>query len=338
MFFSDEINKNNKMDLEDIRNFLKNFEVAYDFPDKTFVVRKEGNIISTGSVDGNVLKYFFTSPEYKGEGTISIIYNSLLTYILESGHSSYFVFTLPENKEIFQSLGLNIVYNTDRVALLEGGFYNYSKWIEKTKKSLSPKNGKRGAIVMNCNPMTLGHKYLIESAMEEVDNLIIFLVEEDKSEFKFADRWSILREELAKEKRIDIIGSGPYIISRATFPTYFLKKKDDNLDTYTKLDAGIFAEKIAKDLEIDIRFLGSEPFDRVTEIYNKNIKEIFDKHNIVLEILDRKEIDGNIVSASKVRKLLKEAKEIQAYKYLPQATINFLEAEKGKKTLERMRK
>lgn len=336
MFFSDEINKNNKNDIKDIKSFLNKHEVEYDFPEKTFVIRDKGKIISTGSVDENVLKYFFTDEEYKGQGTVAIIYNSLLDHLVNKGYDSYFVFTGPKNKIIFESLGLEEVYKTEDVSLLEGGFYNYDKWIKKVKKQLAAKKGSRGAIVMNCNPMTMGHKYLIEKALEEVEDLIIFLVEEDKSVFSIGDRWEILKNELGEDERIRIIKSGPYIISRATFPTYFLKEKDDKLDIYTKLDSGIFGEKIAKDLEIDKRFLGTEPIDQVTKAYNDNIIDALEAFGVSVRVIDRKKMDKEVISASKIRKLLKDGYVEKAYKYLPKATIDYLKSKRGKDTIENL--
>lgn len=358
MYFSDAINKNNKMDIKDIEDFLNRFDVKYDYPEKTFVIRDKGRIISTGSIDGNVLKYFFTDCNYKGEGTISVIYNSLLNYLIDKGEASYFVFTSPKNKEIFSSLGLDLVEDTEDVSLLEGGFYNYKKWInevenrleikddlkkkeESSKENLKTKDSKKyklGSIVVNCNPMTLGHKYLIEKALDLVDELIVFLVEEDRSDFSFEDRWSIINKEFKNNKRVKIIPSGPYIISRATFPTYFLKEEDDKLDIYTRLDASIFGKKISKDLGIDIRFLGTEPIDTLTRTYNKNIKNILEGLNIKVEVVERKSFQGEIISASKVRRLLASDKPQEAYKYLPQSTIEFLESVKGIELIKKLQK
>ena len=339
MFFSDEINKKSDIDVRDISMFLKKHGVKYDYPETTFVIRDNREIISTGSLDGNVFKYFFTDEEYKGQGTISVIYNSLVKNIMERGRDSFFVFTGPRNEEIFKSLGLSLVYKTSNVVLLEGGFYNYESWIKKTKNKLKPKNKEvRGSIVMNCNPMTLGHKYLIEKALEKVDYLIIFLVEEDKSVFPFKERWGIMSKELSEYKNIEVVPSGPYIISSGTFPTYFLKKEDDKLDLYTRLDGGIFKDKIAKDLDIDIRFLGSEPYDTVTRAYNESLKNIFEESEINLEIISRKELDGNIISASMVRKLLKDGKEEETYKFLPESSISFLKSKIGQEIVEKLRK
>lgn len=336
MFFSDEINFNNSKDIEEIKLYLKTNNVDYDLPDKTFVIRDKGQIIATGSADGNILKYFFSKDEYQGQGLMGIIYNSLLNHLLESGHNSFFVFTTPCNKTIFQSLGLKEVYSTDRVSLFEGGFYNYQKWINGVKDSLISKKGIRGAMVVNCNPMTLGHKYLIETALEAVEDLLVFVVEEDRSIFPFKDRFNIVKDELKYNKNIRVIKGGPYIISRGTFPTYFIKKKDEMLDIYTELDGSIFAKKIAQDLEIDIRFFGEEPTDIVTLNYNNTLKKILEDNSIDVKIIKRKQVDKTIISASYVRKLIKSNNIEEAYKFLPQATIDYLQSEQGQKVVEKI--
>ena len=336
MYFSDEINFNNNNDIEEIKEYLKENSVDYDLPDKTFVIRDKGKIIATGSAEGNILKYFFSSDEYQGQGLMGIIYNSLLNHLLENNYNSFFVFTSPCNKNIFLSLGLKEVYSTSRVSLFEGGFYNYQKWISAVKDNLSPKSGIRGAMVVNTNPMTLGHKYLIEMSSKKVEELLVFVVEEDISLFPFKDRFNIVKEELKDYKNVIVIKGGPYIISRGTFPTYFIKKKDDMLDIYTELDGSIFAKKIAQDLEIDIRFFGEEPIDIVTLNYNNTLKSILEDSSIDVDIVKRKQIGDTIISASYVRNLLKKNKIEEAYNYLPKATIDYLESEKGKEIIKKL--
>lgn len=338
MFFSDEINKNNENDIKEIKKFLDQFQVNYDYPDKTFVIRDDGKIIATGSADGNILKYFFVCKRYEGQGAIGIIYNSLLNHILESGHDSFFVFTTPNNKKIFESLGLKEVQSTERVSLFEGGFYNYNSWVNKVKLSLRPKKGNRGAIIMNCNPMTLGHKYLIEKALEEVEDLLIFVVEEDKSIFPFKDRFNIMKDELKDLNKVTLLKGGPYIISQGTFPTYFIKKKDEMLEIYTELDGSIFGDKIAKDLNIDIRFLGSEPKDVVTLAYNNTLKTILEQRNIKVRIVPRIGLNNKVISASYVRELLKKGNIQEAFNYLPVSTIDYLESESGQKIISKLQK
>lgn len=334
MYFSDEINFNNKKDIEEIKSYLKENGVDYNLPDKTFVIRDKGQIIATGSADGNILKYFFSKDEYQGQGLMGIIYNSLLNHLLENNYNSFFVFTNPSNKNIFLSLGLKQVYSTNRVSLFEGGFYNYQKWIAKVKDNLPEKKGLRGSMVVNCNPMTLGHKYLIDVAIVRVSDLLIFVVEEDSSVFPFIDRFNIIKGELKDYKNVHVIKGGPYIISRGTFPTYFIKKKDEMLDIYTELDGSIFAKKIAKDLKIDIRFFGEEPTDIVTLNYNNTLKNILEDNEIGVDIINRKILDKTIISASKVRKLIGENKLHEAYKFLPKSTINYLKSSHGERVIK----
>lgn len=337
MFFSDALNIKNPIELDEIKKFLKIFNVEYDYPDKTFVIRNNGDIIATGSASGNILKYFFANCNYSGQGAIGVIYNSLLEYIIEKGYNSYFIFTTPNNKVIFESLGLKEVYSTERVMLLEGGFYNYRNWVDSINKLVGDKKEKRGAIVVNCNPMTLGHKYLITKALEEVDELLIFVVEEDLSVFPFEARYNIIVNEFKNDNRVKVLKGGPYIISRGTFPTYFIKQKDEMLEIYTELDAKIFGLKIAKDLLIDIRFLGSEPKDLVTLAYNKALKEILEEREVKVEIIPRVEQDNKPISASYVRGLLKDDKLEKAYSILPQSTIEFLKSDLGIDVINRIK-
>lgn len=333
MFFADQLNFNNKKEVDELKDFLKSFGIVYEDPDKSYVIRNQGKIIATGSRKDNVLKYFFVDCTYSGQGAIGLIFNQLLEDILEQGYRSYFVFTTPNNKAAFQSLGLSEVSSTDKVILLEGGFYNIEKWIDDIKEKIGAKHGKRGAIVANCNPMTLGHKYLVTEALEHVDELLFFVVEEDLSVFPLESRYEIVKEELKEFDNVKVLKGGSYIISRGTFPTYFLKKKDDLLDIYTELDATIFGEKIANGLDINVRFIGTEDTDIVTEAYNRALIKILDDYNVEARLIPRLKISGETVSASNIRRLIKEGKLEEAYKFLTIATKKFLNTDSGKKVI-----
>lgn len=337
MFFADELNLNNENEVNELREFLKNYGVAFEMPDKSYVIRKEGRIIATGSSEGNVLKYFFVDCTYSGQGAISSIFNELLEHILEKGYKSYFVFTTPNNKSIFQSLGLTEVSSTDKVILLEGGFYSIEKWLEDIKKEIGPKAGARGAIVANCNPMTLGHKYLVTEALNYVDELLVFVVEEDLSVFPFEKRFQIVKEELKDFENVKVLKGGPYIISRGTFPTYFIKKQDDLLGIYTDLDATIFGEQIARGLEIYTRFLGTEDSDTVTNAYNKALIKVLDDYNVEAKLISRLKMGDKTVSATYVRGLIKEDRLEEAYKYLTIATKEFLNTECGEEVIQEIK-
>lgn len=337
MFFADQVNFSNKKEVIELKDFLKSYGIVYEVPDKSYVIRKKGKIIATGSRKANVLKYFFIDCSYSGQGAIAVIFNHLLEDLLMNGYKSYFVFTTPNNKKVFQSLGLTEVSSTDKVSLLEGGFYNIEKWLEETKEIIGPRKGKRGAIVANCNPMTLGHQYLVNEALKHVDQLLVFIVEEDLSEFPFQDRYEIVKKELEDYDNVKIIKGGSYIISRATFPTYFIKKKDDSLKVYTDLDATIFGSRIAKALEISIRFLGSEKKDDITDEYNNSLTRVLDEFQIETQLIPRLKIGERTVSASYARKLIKEDELEKTYKLVTKSTKEFLESKKGKETIDKIK-
>lgn len=328
------INKRNNFEIKEIWDYLMTFGVEYDNPEHTVVVRDNGKIIGTGSVDGKVMKYFFIEKEYKGLGILPKIYNVLLSYLLDKNIIEHFIFTTPENEMIFKGIGLKKVLSTNRVLLLEGGFGTYQGWIDNINKKLNPNAKIRGAVVANCNPMTKGHKYLMEYAKDRVDELIVFIVEEDKSAFPTDVRYNIVKNEYKNDDKVVVVLGGPYIISQATFPTYFIKKLDERTHIYTELDAKIFSEKISVDLDIDIRFVGDEPIDRLTAQYNEKLLKSTENVKLRLEKIERIKDNKDYISASKVRRYLKEGKLEQAFELLTESSIEYLKSDLGKLTIK----
>ena len=184
-----------------------------------------------------------------------------------------------------------------------------------------------GAIVMNCNPFTLGHKYLIEQAVKQVDYLYIFVVEEDKSDFSFNDRLFLVEEDTKSLSNVSVLRSGKYIISAVTFPEYFIKDSLKEIPIDPSMDIEIFAKQIAPVLHISKRFVGHEPFDPVTRQYNQMMKSILPKHGIQLIEFERvnDSVNGNaLISASKVRALMKENRWEDIKTLVPETTYVYL--------------
>lgn len=171
-----------------------------------------------------------------------------------------------------------------------------------------------GAIVMNCNPMTKGHRYLIEMARKKVDYLYIFVVEEERSEFTFEERFNIVKRETGQLDNVIVVPSGHFILSYTTMPLYFEKEEKVNGELDATNDLRIFGEYIAPSFEISERFVGEEPIDMVTRQYNKEMKKILPIYNIKVTEIPRLSIENVVVSASRVRKLIKEKKwaDVQA--------------------------
>ncbi len=201
------------------------------------------------------------------------------------------------------------------------------QFIHKLRKQAIPSDGRKGAIVMNCNPFTNGHRYLIEKASELVDILYIFVVEEDKSYFKFEDRIELVRRGCDDLKNVCILPSGKFMISSVTFPEYFLKEDKQEVKIDMSLDVEIFANYIAPALGITVRFVGEEPIDMITRQYNETMRRILPAYHIDLVEIPRKSTDENasdVISASRVRSLLTERKWKEIKKLVPETTFQFL--------------
>ena len=184
---------------------------------------------------------------------------------------------------------------------------------------------KCGAIVMNCNPFTYGHRYLIETASKQVDRLYIFVVEEDKSFFKFSDRFEMVKQGTADIENVCVVPSGNFIISAFTFPEYFMKDyvKEKGFDMSS--DVEIFGSKIAPALNITKRFAGEEPFDVVTAKYNETMQEILPQYGVEFVEIPRATTNSNVViNATLVRKMLQEGNLKEMEQFVPQTTIAIL--------------
>jgi phosphopantetheine adenylyltransferase len=185
-----------------------------------------------------------------------------------------------------------------------------------------------GAVVVNCNPFTNGHLHLIERALTKCDYLYIFVVQEDRSEFLFETRFRLVKEGVAHLQNTAVIPSGKFIASAITFPAYF--GRDDSkkgVVADASRDLIIFATHIAPALGIRKRFVGEEPFSSVTNHYHKQMKEILPRHGIEVVEIPRLALDGDekqIISASVVRRLAREANWDELSRYVPETTEKYL--------------
>jgi len=200
-------------------------------------------------------------------------------------------------------------------------FQNYLLQLKELKKKHS--FDKIGAIVVNCNPFTNGHRYLIETSSKKVDFLYVFVVEEDKSEFSFKDRLSLVKRGIKDLNNVLVLPSGKFIISNYTFPGYFMKE-DVNPIVDPSLDVEIFATFIAPSLGINTRFVGDEPYCKVTKMYNETMSELLPRFNIDFIEIKRMENDGTPISASLVRKLLNNNDFQELEKIIPKSTYAYL--------------
>ncbi len=196
--------------------------------------------------------------------------------------------------------------------------------LEAYKQTLRARKVPIGAIVMNCNPFTLGHRYLVEYAAAQVVKLYVFVVEEDKSEFPFADRFELVKLGVKDIANVEVIPSGKFIISQQTFSGYFNKAQLQDVAVDSSEDVEIFATEIAPTLGITIRFAGEEPTDNVTRQYNDTMKNILPRHGIEFREIPRKTSGDEIISASTVRAALKIGDFDKIKQLVPETTYLYL--------------
>lgn len=333
-----KVNLNNGLERQEVEKFLQKFGLILDKDvDYTVIMSDNNEIKATCSKARNVLKCFAVDTDMRGEGITATLISHLIDKLFEQGIYHNFIFTKPDNIPIFSSLNYKLIHQVKNVSLLENGIYDINSYLDKFAQKYSVKNNEKAAIVMNCNPFTLGHKYLIEKAASENDEVLVFIVEEDRSLFPFDVRYKLVKEGTEHLKNVKVIPGGEYIISSATFPAYFLREESTRLKAYTELDAGIFAKYFCQRLNIKRRYVGNEPYCNVTNAYNETLKEVLKQHGIELCVVQRKNYREHEISASKVRSLIKEGRLEELKHILPSETLNFLNSENGKEIAERIK-
>lgn len=314
-------------------------------------------ILAGGGLDGNVIKCVAVSESARSEGLMNILVSRLIAIAREEGRESVKAFTKPENEGIFKSLGFALIASSPNAILMEngrGGLPEYRKYLESLARL-----GRNGAIVMNANPFTKGHRYLVEQAASLVDNLYVIVVREDRSRFPYAERKAMIEAGCAGLDNVVVCEGSDYAISAATFPTYFLKKLDDATDTQIALDLDLFVNHIAKPLGVTVRFAGSEPEDALTHRYNELMAEILPGTSVAVvrqahqpdsELvkgsalrqarrpidfveIPRLEQNGNPISATSLRRALDKGNLKEAMEYIPKSTVPYLVADLAERAL-----
>ena len=299
----------------------------------------EMNIIATGSCFGNTLRCMAVSSAHQGEGLMNQIVTHLIGVQFERGNTHLFLYTKCSSAKFFGDLGFyEIARIENQIVFMENrrsGFQDYLKKL-KSETNEIPSGISCAALVMNANPFTLGHQYLVEKAAAENDILHLFLVSEDASLVPFAVRKKLIMDGTAHLHNIIYHESGPYIISNATFPSYFQKDATAVMESHANLDLTIFVQ-IAQALGINSRYVGEEPNSEVTGIYNQVMATKLPENGIECHIIPRKEVDGSVISASTVRNALKENQMELLKTLVPETTFEYFQSEEAQPVIEKIR-
>lgn len=282
---------------------------------------ERGAVIATGSCFFNTLRCFAVSGAHRGEGLLGELLAHLIQVQFQRGHTHLFLYTKPEAAVLFSDLGFyEIAHVSDTLVFMENRRRGFSDYLKKL--SAYGGGGHQGAIVMNANPFTLGHQYLVETAASKCDTLHVFVLSEDVSLVPFSIRKKLVKEGCAHLSNVVLHDSGPYMISNATFPSYFLKEETAVIRGHALLDLAVF-EKIAASMGIEDRYVGEEPSSLVTGIYNRIMEEELPKAGIHCHVLPRKKVDGKVISASCVRFCLKNGDFDLLRRLVPDSTYRY---------------
>ncbi len=286
--------------------------------DQTVMVWNDDELIATGSRKGSLLKCIAVDPDHRGEDLTAAVLSQLRTEAFREGYTHLFLYTKPENRHMFAGLFFYPIAQTDQVLLMEDRRNGIRTFLDSLPGAV---NGQKiGAAVMNCDPFTLGHRYLIETAAKECDHVYIFVLSEDQGRFSAHDRIEMVRLGMADLPNVTVLPTGPYLISAATFPTYFLKDRESAAQVHCKLDILIFETYFVPRFGITHRYVGTEPLSPMTAQYNAALKEHL--HQVTLVELPRLETGNAPVSASAVRAALDRGEDIRAM--VPETTYRYL--------------
>lgn len=297
----------------------------------------DGCVIATGSCFGNTLRCFAVSREHQGEGLLNQLVAHLMQVQLQRGNLHLFVYTKTESARFFQDLGFHCIAQTPgRVSFLENRRAGFPNFLQGLVRECGGPTRSGAAVVMNANPFTLGHRYLVEQAAAQCDLLHLFVVTEDASLVPFSARYRLVKEGTADLPNVVLHQTGSYMISSSTFPSYFIKDAGDVIRAQARLDIQVF-KRIAAALGVSARFVGEEPFSQVTSIYNGIMKEELEKDGLCCNIIPRKEEDGRAISASAVRQLIHDGKLEEVRPLVPESTYRFFLTPQGEKVAAAIR-
>ena len=331
-----------------IEMFLHTNGLRYDDVDYYAAIVDESSdeMIAGGGLKGSVIKCVAVADGHKGEAVANVIVSHLIAKANDEGCQCVKLYTKPDNRQLFESLSFRLIAESPNAILMEtgvGGIEKYSEELRVKSEELGVKseelrvkseelkndesvvsNARKpiGVIVMNANPFTLGHRFLVEQSSELVERLYVVVVREDCSMFSYNERKAMVSQGVRDIGNVVVVDGSDYAVSATTFPTYFLKQLSDATDTQIILDLDLYRRRIAPALGATIRFFGSEPTDPLTRRYNELMHQQLGEEHV--HEIQREQQEGSAISASRVRKAMMEGCLWDAIQLVPPTTIPYI--------------
>lgn len=298
-------------------------------------------LIATASLMDGVIQGVAVSPPCEGEGLTATLLTEILKRGIAVGQAHFFLFTKPTESFSFEQLGFTEIAATRDAVLMEWGHPNLSDYKARLKSAyvLAGKPLAASAVVVNCNPFTLGHRQLVEWAARQSEHLFVLVVQEDRSLFPFDVRFRLVSRGLCDLEgvRLTLISCGSYAVSLATFPSYFTKQ-ERLAEVHAELDCTLFARHIAPVLHVKRRFVGTEPHCPVTSIYNDVMRRVLPSAGVELVEIERIKSGDEPISASRVRRLLADGRMGELSSLVPVTTLEYLQSVEALPIIEKLRK
>lgn len=287
----------------------------------------EGQLAATGSCFGNTIRCLAVSGERQGEGLLNQVVSHLMEVQAQRGNTHVFLYTKVASARFFADLGFYEIARVDgELVFMENrrtGFADYCRALAKTRT-----DGLSAAVVMNANPFTRGHQHLVEKAAAESDTVHLFVLSEEAGPIPFAVRRRLVRQGVAHLPNVICHDSGPYIISAATFPSYFLKDEEAVSAAHARLDLTVFG-RIAQALGVTVRYVGEEPDSGVTALYNRIMAKHLPEVGVACRVIPRLMSGDRVVSASTVRQAIHDGELETVADMLPPATAAYFASDEA---------
>lgn len=310
--------------LKKLKAFLHACDLDYDDSIQfTAALMEEDEIIASASLDGATVKCVAVSAHHQGEDLAAQIMTAVFMQAAEQNLRHLMLYTKPRNQYLFQGFGFHPVIRTADCLLMENRRGGLADFLSRIPVSAQKPVG---CIVAHCNPFTLGHRYLIETAACECAHVHVFILSENRGLFSPEERLRMAREGCRDLSNVSVHPTGPYMVSSSTFPSYFIKDKVRVDDIHCELDIRLFGEKIAPALGITRRYVGTEPGCAVTARYNQRLKELLPCFGVSLIEVERRTAGGSPISASRVRQLLSAGQTEALSPLLPPVTLELIQS------------
>lgn len=317
--------------MAEIAFFLQENNLSVDTTVEIFItIKRDNRLIACGGIAGNIIKCVAICESVRGEGLALTLATELINLAWERHCTHLFIYTKTEYEALFIQCGFSTIASVPGImVLMENSKTRLRRYADSLIKYRQDGNA-IGSIVMNANPFTNGHRYLIQQATTQCDWLHLFLVKEDTSRFPYEDRLELVRKSTMDIPRLTVHQGSEYIISRATFPCYFIKEQSVINQCYTEIDLKIFRQYLAPSLGITHRFVGTEPFCAITSRYNRDMRfwletPMLAAPPVTLVEIERLCFGETPVSASLVRKLLVKKDFESIAPLVPEATLSYLQ-------------